>query len=126
MRVGDKYNIMRNLGEGIVVKIITSKLGEKYSKKKAIITKVENRYQAVIKMIDTNDKIRVDQAHVETVIPAVGKKVLIVNGAYRGQVATLDNIHQDTFSVDVTILMGSMIGTRLKNMVYEDVSKLAE
>jgi hypothetical protein len=24
-------------------------------------------------MIDTNDKIRVDQAHVETVIPAIGK-----------------------------------------------------
>ena len=24
-------------------------------------------------MLDTNDKIRVDQAHVETVIPAIGK-----------------------------------------------------
>jgi DNA/RNA-binding protein KIN17 len=34
---------------------------------------VENRYQAVVKMIDTNDKLRVDQAHVETVIPAIGK-----------------------------------------------------
>jgi hypothetical protein len=27
----------------------------------------------VINMIDMNDKIRVDQAHVETVIPAMGK-----------------------------------------------------
>jgi len=114
------------LHEGIVVKIITSKLGEKYSKKKGILTKVENRYQAVVKMLDTNDKIRVDQAHVETVIPAVGKKVLIVNGAYRGQEATLDDIHQDKFSVDVTLLTGSMVGTRLDNMAYEDVSKLAD
>lgn len=24
-------------------------------------------------MIDTNDKIRIDQAHAETVIPAIGK-----------------------------------------------------
>jgi DNA/RNA-binding protein KIN17 len=73
-------------------------------------------------MLDTNDKIRVDQAHVETVIPAIGKvkyismnyknifflslgkKVLIVNGAYRGQEATLEDIHQDSFSVDVTLL----------------------
>jgi len=77
-------------------------------------------------MIDTNDKIRVDQAHVETVIPAIGKKVLIVNGAYRGQEAILEDIHQDAFSVDVTLLTGSMTGTRFDNMAYEDVSKLAD
>ena len=52
---------------------MTSKLGEKYYKKKGIITKVEDHYQAVVKMIDTNDKIRLDQSHVETVIPTIGK-----------------------------------------------------
>jgi len=111
------------LHEGIVVKIITSKLGEKYYKKKGMITKVENRYEAVVKMLDTNDKIRVDQAHVETVIPAIGKKVLIVNGAYRNEEATLENIHQDSFSVDVTLVTGSI---RVNNLAYEDVSKLAD
>jgi hypothetical protein len=30
-------------------------------------------------MIDTNDKIRVDQAHVETVIPAIGKFEIFIN-----------------------------------------------
>ncbi len=35
---------------------------------------------------------------------SIGKKVLIVNGAYRGQEATLEDIHQDAFSVDVTLL----------------------
>jgi DNA/RNA-binding protein KIN17 len=90
--------------KGIIVKIITSKLGEKYYKKKGVIIKVENRYQAIIKMLETNDKIRIDQVHVETVIPAIGKKVLVVNGAYRGQQATLEDIHQDTFSVDITLL----------------------
>ena len=34
----------------------------------------------------------------------LGKTVLIVNGAYRGQEATLEDIHQDSFSVDVTLL----------------------
>jgi len=92
------------LHEGIIVKVITSKLSEKYSKKKGIIIKVENRYQAIVKMIDTHDKIRIDQAHLETVIPAIGKKVLVVNGAYRGQEATLEEIHQERFSVDITLL----------------------
>lgn len=59
--------------QGIVVKIVTLKVGEKYYKKKGIVTKVENPYQAIVKMIDTNDKIRIDQAHAETVIPAIGK-----------------------------------------------------
>ncbi len=86
------------------MKVITSKLGEKYSKKKGMVIKVENRYQAIIKMLDTNDKIRLDQAHVETVIPAIGRKVLVVNGAYRGQQAILEDIHQETFSVDITLL----------------------
>jgi DNA/RNA-binding protein KIN17 len=90
--------------KGIIIKVITSKLGEKYYKKKGIITKVENRYQAIIKMFNTNDKIRIDQVHVETVIPAIGKKLLVVNGAYRGQQAILEDIHQDTFSVDITLL----------------------
>jgi DNA/RNA-binding protein KIN17 len=64
-------------------------------------------------MLDTNDKIRIDQAHVETVIPAIGKKVLVVNGAYRGQQAILEDIHQDTFSVDITLLT-----VRIYNYIY--------
>lgn len=84
--------------------MITTKLGDKYYKKKGVVIEVQNRYQAIIKMIDTNDKIRIDQVHVETVIPAIGKKVLVVNGAYRGQTARLEDIHQDTFSVDITLL----------------------
>ncbi|CAF1352914.1 unnamed protein product, partial [Didymodactylos carnosus] len=111
---------------GIIVKVITAKLGEKYQKKKAVVIKVENRYQAVIRMIDSDDKIRVDQAHVETVIPAVGKKVLIVNGAYRGCEAILEQLHPDKFCVDCKLLTGSMKGCLIEHIVYEDVSKLAE
>ena len=29
---------------------------------------------------------------------------MIVNGAYRGQEAILDDIHEDSFAVDVTLL----------------------
>jgi len=75
--------------------------------------------------LDTNDKIRVDQAHLETVIPAVGKKVLIVNGGNRGNEAILLKLHQDEFCVDCKLLTGPMKGCIIENIVYEDVSKLA-
>uniref|UniRef100_A0A8C8RK46 Kin17 DNA and RNA binding protein n=1 Tax=Pelusios castaneus TaxID=367368 RepID=A0A8C8RK46_9SAUR len=54
----------------IVVKIVTKKLGEKYHKKKAIVKEVIDKYTAVVKMIDSGDKLKLDQTHLETVIPA--------------------------------------------------------
>lgn len=56
----------------IVVKVITKKLGEKYYKKKAVIREVQGKYTAVVKMIDSGDKLKLDQSHLETVIPAPG------------------------------------------------------
>ncbi|XP_075713585.1 DNA/RNA-binding protein KIN17 isoform X2 [Rhinoderma darwinii] len=56
----------------IVVKIVTKKLGEKYCKKKAVVKEVIDRYTAVVKLIDSGDKLKLDQTHLETVIPAPG------------------------------------------------------
>ncbi|XP_068590055.1 DNA/RNA-binding protein KIN17 isoform X2 [Cebidichthys violaceus] len=58
------------LQPNIVVKVVTKRLGEKYHKKKAVITEVRDKYGAVVKMIDSGDKLKLDQNHVETVIPA--------------------------------------------------------
>ncbi|KAE8616614.1 hypothetical protein XENTR_v10008844 [Xenopus tropicalis] len=57
----------------IVVKIVTKKLGEKYYKKKAVVKEVIDRYTAVVKLVDSGDKLKLDQTHLETVIPAPGK-----------------------------------------------------
>ncbi|PIK35253.1 putative DNA/RNA-binding protein KIN17, partial [Apostichopus japonicus] len=59
------------LMDGIVVKVITKRLGEKFYKKKGFVLKLNGLYTAVIQMIDTGVKIKVDQIHVESVIPAV-------------------------------------------------------
>ncbi|CAF1529080.1 unnamed protein product [Rotaria magnacalcarata] len=64
---------------------------------------VQNRYRSIIKMTDTNDKIRIDQVHIETAIPAI-----------------------DSFSIDVTLLTSSMTDTRIKNTAYEDICQLVE
>lgn len=112
------------LHEGIVVKIVTKKLGEKYYKKKAVVKEVSDLYRAVIKMLDSGDKMRIDQSHLETVIPAQGKKVLIVNGAYRGEEAILESIDEKKFSCSVSIANGPLKGRIINGIEYEDISKI--
>ncbi|CAH2275552.1 Hypothetical predicted protein [Pelobates cultripes] len=61
----------------IIVKIITRRLGEKYYKKKALIKEVINKYTAIVKLIDSGDKLKLDQTHLETVIPAPGGSCMV-------------------------------------------------
>ncbi|XP_050963440.1 DNA/RNA-binding protein KIN17 isoform X1 [Labeo rohita] len=109
----------------IVVKVITKKLGEKYYKKKAIIREVQDKYTAVVKMIDSGDKLKLDQSHLETVIPAPGKRVLIVNGQYKDTEAILEGINEHKFSATLTLDSGRMKGKTVEGVAYEDFSKLA-
>ena len=46
-------------------------------------------------------QVRVDQAHLETVIPSPGGAVLVVNGAFRGCKAALLGINTDKFQAQV-------------------------
>ncbi|NXH56100.1 KIN17 protein, partial [Rhabdornis inornatus] len=108
----------------IIVKIVTKKLGENYHKKKAVVKEVVDKYTAVVEMIDSGDKLRLDQTHLETVIPAPGKKVMVLNGGYRGNEGILESIDEKRFSVTITIDSGPLKGCRVKDIQYEDVSKL--
>lgn len=55
---------------GIVVKIMNKKVGGgKYYKKKARLRKVIERYVGEVKMLDSGDRLRVDQEDLETVSP---------------------------------------------------------
>ncbi|BFZ08358.1 hypothetical protein BsWGS_11397 [Bradybaena similaris] len=108
----------------IVVKVMHKKLGEKYYKKKAVVKEVKDLYTGIIKMLDSGDRLKVDQTHVETVIPGIGKMVQVVNGAYRGEQAVLDSINVNKFCCTVTIRTGLLKGRVLENIQYEDISKL--
>uniref|UniRef100_A0A3B4USF4 DNA/RNA-binding protein KIN17 n=1 Tax=Seriola dumerili TaxID=41447 RepID=A0A3B4USF4_SERDU len=112
------------LQPNIVVKVVTKRLGEKYHKKKAVVTEVRENYTAVVRMIDSGDKLKLDQNHVETVIPAPGKKVLIVNGPYRDTEALLEGIDEKHFCATLTLDSGQHKGKRV-DVAYEDFSKLA-
>ncbi|XP_029471299.1 DNA/RNA-binding protein KIN17 [Rhinatrema bivittatum] len=109
----------------IVVKIVTKKLGDRYYKKKAVVKEVVDKYTAVVKTIDYGDKLKLDQTHLETVIPAPGKKVLVLNGGNRGSEAILNSVDEKNFSVTVTIDSGPMKGCKAEGVPYEDISKLA-
>ncbi|XP_075064695.1 DNA/RNA-binding protein KIN17 [Mixophyes fleayi] len=109
----------------IVVKIVTKKLGDRYHKKKAVIKEVVDRYTAIVKLVDSGDKLKLDQTHLETVIPAPGKKVLILNGGYKGHIGILDCINEKSFSATIIIDSGPLKGQRVESLPYEDFSKVA-
>ncbi|XP_041636803.1 DNA/RNA-binding protein KIN17 isoform X2 [Cheilinus undulatus] len=112
------------LQPNVVVKVVTKRLGEKYHKKKAVVMEVRDKYGAVVKMIDSGDKLKLDQNHVETVIPAPGKRVLILNGPYRDTEAVLEGIDEKNFSASLMLDSGQLRGKRV-DIAYEDFSKLA-
>lgn len=82
----------------IVVKIVTRSLGDQYYKQKGYVHEVVDKYAAIVILFQLDKKVKLDQAHLETVIPAEGHPVLIVNGQYRGQRAVLQRIDVDSYS----------------------------
>lgn len=112
------------LHTGIVVKFINKSMGDKYYKQKAVIQEVIDKYRAKIKMLETGEKLKVDQEHLETVIPALEKPVLVVNGAYRGSEAILKKLDERNFCVTIEISRGPLKGRIVEGVQYEDISKI--
>eukprot|EP00116_Pleurobrachia_bachei_P005094 sb/3465356/ len=112
------------VSEGIVVKIITKDLGKDFFKAKGVIEEVFDTYGVKVKLLKLGKKIKLDQSHLETVIPQVGREVLVLNGAYEGGRAVLDKMNVDKYTVDVTMRSGPFKGRSVRDIPYEDVSKL--
>lgn len=110
--------------EDIVVKIMTKSLGDDFYKQKGVIREVKDKYTAIVKVFENGKKVKLDQEHLETVLPALGKLVKIVNGAYRGENATLLKIDEKNFCVEVEIASGVLKGRRVHNVQYEDICKV--
>lgn len=113
------------LTEGIVVKVVTKSLGSEYYKQKAVVQEVIDKYRAKIKLLDSGEKFKIDQEHLETVIPKIEGQIRILNGAYRDSTAILKNIEYTKFSVTAKIDKGCFKG-RVISVPYEDVSKIFE
>jgi len=109
----------------IVVKVLNKKVGEgKYYKQKGVVVEVMDRYVATVRMLEMKGTIRVDQEELETVIPRLGGRVLIVNGAFRGEVGLLQTLNTDHFSATLQIAQGPRRGLAVPDIAYEDFCKL--
>ncbi|XP_042869926.1 DNA/RNA-binding protein KIN17-like [Penaeus japonicus] len=108
------------LAKGIVVKIITEELGSKYYKQKGVVRDVIDGYCAIVKLLDSGAKIKLDQMALETVIPSPNRKVIILVGKHRKREAVLESIQEESFSATLTLDDGEA----LRNVPYENFSKL--
>jgi DNA/RNA-binding protein KIN17 len=86
---------------------------------------VIDKYEAIIQMQESKDQLRVDQVHLETVIPNVGRRVRVVNGPYAGADAKLLVVDFQSFSCKIMIESGSYTGRVIQDVQYEDICKLA-
>ena len=115
------------LHAGIVVKCVNKKVGGgAYYKKKGTVRRVvDGGFAAEVAMADSRDVLQLDQDDLETVIPAVGRRVCVVNGRGRGATGVLLGIDVEDFSVSVEVDAGPDKGAVLRRVDYEDVSRLA-
>ena len=102
----------------IVVKIVTKSLGDKYYKKKGYIKEVIDDFAALVVMNDTGAKVKLDQDHLETVVPQEGREVVILWGVHQGQTAILKSIDTDNFRATLKLSDGDKV-----KLPYEQFSK---
>lgn len=113
------------LRKGLMVKITTKSLGDKYYKAKGVVQSVEtDDFVGKVKLKTPEEVnghiIRLDQEYLETVIPAIGKEVLILCGKHKGMRATVKKLHIEHYSIDVELEKDKKI---VKKLPYELVCK---
>jgi len=109
------------LKRGIVVKVVTKSLGEKYYKQKGHVVEVvgDDRMGAVVQF-PAGGKVKLDQSHLETVVPGPDRPVLILVGKHRGREAVLKELDVDNFCAKLKLVD---TGEKL-SLPYEHFSKL--
>eukprot|EP00457_Paulinella_chromatophora_P004995 gb/GEZN01005008.1/.p1 GENE.gb/GEZN01005008.1/~~gb/GEZN01005008.1/.p1 ORF type:complete len:411 (-),score=94.78 gb/GEZN01005008.1/:357-1589(-) len=114
------------LAKDIVVKVMNKVVGDgAYYKKKGTVVKLHDKYVAEVKMLDTGHILKIDQEQLQNVVPNIGRKVLVVNGGYRGAEATMLALNDEQLTVTVKIETGMWKGKTVSNLEIEDVCKLA-
>lgn len=124
LKSDDNSSIEGWLREGLMVKVTTKSLGDKYYKAKGVVQSVSSDgFVGKVKLKTPEEVdghvIRLDQEYLETVIPAIGKKILILWGKHKGTRAIVKKLHIEHYSVDVELEKDKM----MKKLPYEQVCK---
>ena len=111
------------LCEGIIVKVMHQDLaGGKYYRKKGKVVRVRQQFAAEIRMVEGRDLIRLDQEVLETVIPNLGKPVMVVKGPFRGKTARMRTVDLEGFCVSVELDDSRVV----EGLRYDQVCKIEE
>lgn len=116
------------LREGLMVKVTTKSLGDKYYKAKGVVQSVgSDGFVGKVKLKTPEEVnghvIRLDQEYLETVIPAIGKEVLILWGKHKGMRAIVKKLHIEQYSIDVELEKDKKL---VKKLPYEQVCKYTD
>lgn len=113
------------LHTNIIVKVLNKHVANGiYYKEKGVVVAVIDRYVGEVRMHD-NTILRLDQEHLQTVVPKVDTQVLIVNGRCRGCKAKLVKINESSYNCEVMVEEGFYANRILYNVEYEDVCMCA-
>merc|ERR1711936_1056737 len=69
-------------------------------------------FAALVVITETGAKVKLDQDHLETVVPGEGREVVVLWGEHGGEIATLRNIDTEKFSASLKLVTGQNAGTR--------------
>lgn len=116
------------LKEGLTVKVTTKSLGDKYYKAKGIVQSVgKDGFVGKVKLKTPEEVcghvIRLDQEYLETVIPAIGKVVLMLWGKHKGKKAIVKKLHIEHYSIDVELVKDKKI---VEHLPYEQICKYTD
>ena len=106
---------------GLIVKARAGKTlqGGAFDKVKCLVRSVSNDGVAV-ETLHGRSRATLPLTKLETVIPAVGKRVRVVGGAHKGAVATLEALDLGAFAARIRL---EASGEVVEGVPYEDVCK---
>ncbi|XP_072753862.1 DNA/RNA-binding protein KIN17 [Anoplolepis gracilipes] len=113
------------LKKNLMVKVTTKGLSDKYYKAKGVVQSVEkDGFVAKVKLKTPEEVdghvIRLDQEYLETVIPAIGKEVLILWGKHKDKIGIVKKLHIEHYSIDVELKKDKKV---VEKLPYEQVCK---
>eukprot|EP00479_Gromia_sphaerica_P007221 TRINITY_DN2329_c0_g1_i1.p1 TRINITY_DN2329_c0_g1~~TRINITY_DN2329_c0_g1_i1.p1 ORF type:complete len:167 (-),score=37.84 TRINITY_DN2329_c0_g1_i1:72-572(-) len=88
---------------GIVVKIMNKKIGHgAYFKQKGTITEVPKKFEALVRL-KNGAHLQIDQTMLETVLPALNKRVAVLVGEHEGKIGVIRGIDETAFKAEIDI-----------------------
>ncbi|KAF0990335.1 hypothetical protein HZS_981 [Henneguya salminicola] len=90
-----------------------------------ILTDVEDKFVATVKIIDSGNIIKLDQVFLQTIIPAIGREIILLEGHYRGCKGKLIEIDEKNLCANVQLINKPFVGKILNNLSFDNISKMS-